>query len=132
MKHDQSTTTTTVKQRLDQSAAAMGEKHGLRLEQMTLQAVARYTEKPQNNYRQFAVPFAIPLAMATSLMFVVWLWWPLNDTTAPQGIPPVAVTASSKAGLPEWVTDTTIPLSLLNNMEFYDWLAKQTENQNHG
>jgi len=72
------------------------------------------------------------LAMTASVMFVVWLWWPLKHVSAPQSIPLVAVTSTPNTGVPEWVTDTSIPLSLLNNMAFYDWLAKQEDKQNRG
>jgi len=136
MTHDQSTSTMTVKQLLDQSATTMGERHRLRLEQMTVQSVAHYSTLsstlsstlPQRNYR----PFALPFAMAASLMFVFWLWWPLKHETTPQSIPVVAVTTTPNAAVPEWVTDTAIPISLLKNMKFYDWLAKQEEKQNRG
>ncbi len=139
MKHKQSASSKTAKQLLDQSTIEISQRHRVRLEQMTMQAVAhrsrQHREKRQspkqprsNKYR----PFAFPLAMASSVMFVLWLWWPLQQTTAPQNNPAVVAISPSNTGVPEWVTDTEIPISLLDNMAFYDWLAKQKDEQNHG
>lgn len=35
----------------------------------------------------------------------------------------------TETDLPTWVTDTNVPLNLIENLEFYDWLAQQPENQ---
>ena len=128
MQRDQSTSTKTAKQLLDQSAIDLSDRHHLRLEQMTTNAVAHFSNKRRRYFRQLS----IPVAMAGSVLFALWLWWPLRQPAGVQNDPSMAKVSPSDVVVPEWVMDTSVPMSLLNHMAFYDWLAKQEDKQNHG
>ena len=106
---------------LEKRKHALTQKHTHRLHRMTQEAL----ESRQNKRFQFvwvkpvlATAFSILLLVAVMLFKV-----PEN----PQQ--PVGQSASIMAKLPEWVTDTQVPLSLIENLEFYEWLAQQPNQQ---
>lgn len=153
MKNDQSDSNAMinklVKQRLSQSEKDLGDRHHARLEQMTVNAVAQYRNnnslknnslkntisanyKNSNNRHIYIRPLTFPLALAGSVLFVFLLWWPDGQQDVTENKPTVANGLPSNAVMPEWVLDTSVPVSLLINPAFYDWLDKQADKHNHG
>jgi hypothetical protein len=58
--------------------------------------------------------------MATSFAMVLTLVYLSLNT-------PDNLTHRQQMNLPEWVMDTEVPLTLIEDLEFYDWLAQHPE-----
>lgn len=106
--------------KLDQLAQRLEQKHRTRLEAMTRAALR--TPRPSRHASRWQFPCLKPvmatgLAASAAIAALLWLS-PREQTPAMAGM----------AALPEWVADTGVPLTLLANMDFYDWLARQPNN----
>jgi hypothetical protein len=105
-------TPTTPNEYLDQHTQRLAEKHQRRLQTMTFEAINSLPKKKQFIWLKPILASAFTVAIITTTLF-------LQDTEKP-----TATTA-----LPAWVMDTETPETLIENLDFYDWLAQQTEDQ---
>ncbi len=104
---------------LDRRQQALANKHSARLHRMTQEALQLQPSPSslwQSAWLKPTVATAFSLMLVTSIIFLN----PANKKTH---------TLELDSHLPEWVTDTEVPLTLIENLEFYDWLAQQPENQ---
>ncbi|WP_287600046.1 hypothetical protein [Thiothrix sp.] len=106
---------------LDQFAQRLARKHQVRLEAMTRSAlqVQPATARLSWLHKAWMKP-AMATAFAASLALAAVLLGYLPEKKA---IEPAAF-----AAMPEWVKDTEVPLTLLENIAFYDWLSQQSGN----
>ncbi|MBU0656975.1 MAG: hypothetical protein KJ914_17770 [Gammaproteobacteria bacterium] len=116
--------------KLDQLAQHLEQKHRHRLEAMTratLQtpppAVRRSWLHPALmrplRLRSTTTTMVMAFAASAALAAVLLAFLPEKSPTLPVTL----------ATLPDWVKDTDVPLTLLENMAFYDWLSQQPSNQ---
>ena len=101
---------------LNSRQQTLADKHHSRLVKMTQEAL-----QPQENiwrslWMKPALATAFSLLLVTSIVI-------LNSPEKQTG------SVTPDVNLPEWVTDTEVPLTLIENLEFYDWLAQQPENK---
>ena len=112
---------------LQQSAEQLAQRHQQRLHQMTREAVYGNAVSPRNN---LWCGLRWPVAVATPALAVlgVALIWQLSQQTANnQPAPQMA----AGGDIPAWVQDTEVPLAVLQNIEFYQWLENELDNPNH-
>lgn len=111
--------------RLDQLAQRLEQKHRTRLEAMTREALHTQPAtrlpwlhpawlKPLR-LRSATATMVTAFAASAALAAVLLVFLPEKPPTAPVTL----------ATLPDWVQDTDVPLTLLENMAFYDWLSQQ-------
>ncbi|MDQ7015740.1 MAG: hypothetical protein Q9N68_05110 [Gammaproteobacteria bacterium] len=102
---------------LNQSAHKLAEKHQQRLRQMTLEALELAEKKPFLNSLRFLLP--PPAYAAAALLFISagFGWLSLQNSSESE--------SQIVAQLPEWLSDEQVPMELLENPDFYQWLAKQ-------
>ncbi|MFV2057274.1 MAG: hypothetical protein ACC707_12450 [Thiohalomonadales bacterium] len=123
---------------LDQAAQNLSTRHAARLDKMTENAEAYYIDKKQHRHRlwhQYQFKYnhlTLPIVMASSALFVLWLIGSNWQGTRLHNDPIVASTPLVDTAVPGWVLDTKVPISLLKNSAFYDWLAEQEEANKHG
>lgn len=108
---------------LDQLAQHLEQKHRTRLDAMTRAALQAPQPTPRGQWLSAvwlkpAMITAFAASIATAAVLLVYL--PGKKPAEP----------ATFAALPAWVTDTDIPLTLLENIEFYDWLSQQPGNPN--
>jgi hypothetical protein len=97
---------------LDQHTQRLAKKHQRRLQTMTFEAIDSLPKKRRSIWFKPVLASAFTVAIiATTLL--------LQNTEKP-----IVATA-----LPAWVMDTETPVTLIENLDFYDWLAQQTEQQ---
>ena len=108
--------------KLDQLAQRLEQKHRLRLDAMTRAALQAPQPAPRVQWLSavwlkpaMITAFTASIAVAVVLLIVL----PEKSPTPP----------ATLVTLPDWVKDTDVPLTLLTNMDFYDWLAQQPDNQ---
>ena len=98
------------KDSLDDREQALAQKHQRQLHSMTQEALL----SRQKNWFKPAMATAFSIMLVTTLVLIN-----TSDNPGEQVDP----------DLPVWVTDTNVPLNLIEHLEFYDWLAQQPENQ---
>jgi hypothetical protein len=103
---------------LDQRAGLLASRHEARLRAMTNQAVAQAGTSQKPGYRRFSAATAA-LALTVVIAATVILFKPGTEQ------PPQMATAE-QLNIPDWVEDDTVPVSLLENMELYVWIARQS------
>ncbi|MDX9987402.1 MULTISPECIES: hypothetical protein [Thiothrix] len=114
----------------DQLAQHLEQKHRHRLEAMTRTALQ--TPPPSTclswlhlvwikplRLRSATTVMVSALAASAAIAVVLLIVLPEKSPTPP----------ATLVTLPDWVKDTDVPLTLLTNMDFYDWLAQQPDNQ---
>jgi len=111
----------TPNQYLDQHTQHLAKKHHQRLQTMTFQALDILPKKKSSVWIKPTLASALTLAIIASTFF-------LQDTEKRTTEIPTTVAVTLPV-LPEWVLDTKTPDTLIENLDFYDWLAQQTENQ---
>lgn len=113
---------------LEQSAEQLALRHQQRLHQMTREAVygKRAASSRHNLWRGLRRPVAVATP-ALALLGVVLIWQLSQQTT---NNPPALQLAADK-NIPAWVKDTEVPLAVLQNIEFYQWLENELDNPNH-
>jgi hypothetical protein len=112
--------------KLDQLAQHLEQKHHRRLEAMTRAALQ--TQQPAARLswlhpawmkplrlRSATTAMVTALAASIALAAVLLAFLPEKSPTPP----------TTLATLPDWVKDTDVPFTLLENMAFYDWLSQQ-------
>ncbi len=99
---------------LDQRKQQLTQKHQRRLQRMTVEAI-------QSREHSWHIPWKLVMASAFSIMLIA--------TTAFLKKPETEQPSQPDMSLPAWVMDTEVPLTLIENLEFYDWLAQQPDNQ---
>lgn len=109
--------------KLDQLAQRLEQKHRTRLDAMTRAALQAQQPPPRVPWLSAvwmkpAMITAFTASIAAAAVLLVYL--PGKKPAEP----------ATFAALPAWVTDTDIPLTLLENIEFYDWLSQQSGNPN--
>ncbi len=102
---------------LDQQAENLAQRHQARLDSMRKNALAQQRQIVWwlNPIAMMAVP------AATMAILVVSVWTPdvlLNE------IEPVPV-AQTAEKIPAWVADTQVPVEVLENIKFYEWLSHE-------
>lgn len=108
---------------LQQSAEQLAQRHRRRLHEMTRQAV--YGQSATVSWwskRYWPAAIAVP---ALSLMAVVLVLQIERQTQ------PSPATLASNLDIPAWVEDTDVPVAVLQNMQFYQWLEHELDNPNH-
>lgn len=90
------------------------QKHQRHLHRMTQEALQSQENNNQKSWFKPAMATAFSVMLVTTLVLLN-----TSDKSSEQ----------SETDLPAWVTDTNVPLNLIENLEFYDWLAQQPENQ---
>lgn len=110
---------------LDQKAEALAQKHSHRLLQMRQRAMQHQRRSPWwlNPLAMMAVP-----AAAVAIL-VVSLWTPGVMLNEQQPAQPLAV--KTPAGIPAWVADTQVPVEVLENIQFYEWLSHELKRKKH-
>ncbi len=101
---------------LDRRARALAARHERALQRMTVDALARARPPRRRAGAWLAVPAA---ALGMALMAAVVVWRGGERSAAP----PLAQAPDD--ALPAWVLDDSAPVSLLENLDFYVWLAEQ-------
>ena len=120
-------------QLLDDSAAQLAQRHRQRLHRMTHEAV--YGQRPHRMrhgaWWRPALATGLPLAVFVS---VALLLQPATQPQAPDTVAQVtpALPAKVPAKVPAWVQDTGVPLAVLENIEFYQWLEHELDKKHHG
>lgn len=109
--------------KLDRLAQRLEQKHRTRLDAMTRAALQAPQATPCVQWLSAvwlkpAMITAFTASIAAAAIVLVYL--PGKKPAEP----------ATFAALPAWVTDTDIPLTLLENIEFYDWLSQQPGNPN--
>ena len=108
---------------LQQSAEQLAKKHQQRLHQMTRVAVFGERKKQTFHFDLFTKVASVTFALL--LMVVVWQVKPLQDASL--SIDKHALNSD----IPQWVQDTNVPVVVLENIEFYQWLEKELEGKNN-
>ena len=116
------------KEYLDKRQELLARRHRLHLQAMTREVLAsRLQAHWQRRFIWFKPAMAAAFASVAVLLLAPLMVAKLSVDT------PHTQYAQSKPGdsmnLPEWVTDTDVPLTLIENLEFYDWLAKQPDSE---
>lgn len=107
---------------LDQRAQALAHKHHRRLQQMTHQALeARQAQRSRWIKPTMATAFS--LLLITTVVFLYQQDDQHGNKTATQPL------TTTQTALPVWLTDTDVPLTLIENLEFYHWLSQQKDKQ---
>jgi len=104
---------------LDQSAQRLAAKHQQRLESMTSAALQKDEKKPLFELFLFLLPQPAYTAAALLLISAGFGWMTLQNQSNE------IIESQTTAQLPEWLSDDQVPMELLENPEFYQWLAKQ-------
>jgi len=115
-------------QLLQQGADKLAAAHQQRLHQMTRAAV--YGAKPDRAlsasgpswFRENAWTVVAPV-FSLSLLVLVWQLVQQADVAIPS--PPLAL----KEPVPDWVKDAEVPVAVIENIEFYQWLEKELQNE---
>jgi len=102
---------------LDQCAQRLAEKHHRRLQKMTREALDALPKKR-------AVRWHKPVFVSVFSLFIITTTLFLQNAKEP------ATLANNlhrlPTTLPAWVMDTETPDTLIEHLDFYDWLARQT------
>jgi len=104
---------------LNQSAEKLAAKHQQRLESMTLAALQKAEKKPLFESFLFLLPQPAYAAAALLLISAGVGWMTLQNQSNE------LIESQTTAQLPEWLSDDQVPMELLENPEFYQWLANQ-------
>ena len=108
---------------LDQRAQDLAEKHQQRLQAMTFQTMAPPRQPRKVAWIKPTLASVFSLAIIATAVFWHNAEKPTTVvTTVLPALPALSV-------LPTWVMDTKTPDTLIENLDFYDWLAQQTEHQ---
>ncbi len=102
---------------LDRRKQALTHKHQRRLQRMTREAMLSRAKPWHSSWVKPALATAFSVMLVTTFVLLK------------EGTENVPNPVLQDADLPAWVTDTEVPLTLIENLEFYDWLAQQPENQ---
>ncbi len=113
-------------QLLQQSADQLAQKHQQRLHQMTRQAVygAATEVRAARPWLRWPTLIAAPLASVLTIVVV----WQLSQQLDTDTMQPTMVADST---LPAWVQDTEVPVAVISNIEFYQWLEDELDKQDH-
>ena len=130
MRKNSNTKSMTPKQVLEHHADQLAAQYHQRLRKMTHEAVYGKSTKNRGYQNIFTSltknPWPIFLPVA-SLSVVIFIWQFLHQ-------PDVTLTNKSltlKEKVPDWVRDTEVPVAIIENIEFYQWLEKELENENN-
>jgi len=104
---------------LNQSAKNLAAKHQQRLENMTTAALQKAAKKPLLESFLFLLPQPAYAAAALLLVSAGVGWMTLQNQSNE------LIESQTTAQLPEWLSDDQVPMDLLENPEFYQWLANQ-------
>ncbi len=107
---------------LQSSAERLAQKHQQRLHQMTREAVYGKAKKQPFQFGMFSKVAVSVFSFA--LLVFLWQAQPLQNH--PPGIENIA----SSTDVPQWVKDADVPVAVLENLEFYQWLEKELEKNN--
>ena len=111
-KHQQS-----ANQHLDHRSALLGKKHAVVLDHMTSQAL-------NAQGKRFFLEFSKPtVAWAFSILFVMGVVFNFYDQAPTNTVPKMAA-------IPAWVSDTQVPVPVIEQLKFYTWLAQHIEEDN--
>jgi len=111
---------------LDQQSEVLAQRHQKRLQSMRETALQH-----QRQTAWWLSPFAMMLVpAATVALLVVSVWTPellLNETMPEAEIAQVVnkVPANMPSNVPAWVADTQVPVAVLENIKFYEWLSHE-------
>ncbi len=108
---------------LQQSAEQLAQKHQQRLHAMTRAAVygkAASRARP-TLYPAWRRLVAVPVL---SLLGIALVWQLSQHSGAPHTQPQLALDDQ----VPAWVQDTDVPLAVLQNYDFYQWLEHELDN----
>ncbi|HHL18547.1 MAG TPA: hypothetical protein ENJ33_02305 [Thiothrix sp.] len=105
---------------LDQCAQRLAEKHHRRLQAMTREAINTLPKKRRSLWQKPVFVSAFSLFIISTVLF-------LQNAEEPETLSNNLL--SQPVALPAWVMDTETPDTLIEHLDFYDWLAKQTEHQ---
>ena len=101
---------------LDQQAEDLAQRHQIRLNAMRKKAL-----QPQRQTVWWLNPIAMmAVPAATVALLIVSVWSP--DTLKQAEPIPLAQTAEK---IPAWVADTQVPVEVLENIKFYEWLSHE-------
>jgi hypothetical protein len=100
---------------LDDEARRLAQRHEDALRRMTAEALAQAKRPAHRGSWWLALPVASVMMMLVAGL-LVWQGGGQPETPAMAKIDPAA--------LPAWVLDDSAPVTLLENIEFYAWLAE--------
>jgi len=107
---------------LDQQAEILAQRHQKRLQSMRETALQH-----QRQTAWWLSPFAMMLVpAATMALLVVSVWMPgffLNEITPSTEM--VQLKNDLPNNAPAWVADTQVPVDVLENIKFYEWLSHE-------
>ncbi len=106
---------------LQQSAEQLAQKHRQRLHRMTREAV--YGKAASTRPAWFSTWRTWVALPVLSLPGIALLWQLNQQTGAPRTQPRLALEDS----VPAWVQDTEVPLAVLHNYDFYQWLEHELD-----
>ena len=117
----------TPQQLLDVDAEKLAQEHQQRLHQMTRAAV--YGKVKEGRKPAFALwPVAVPVL---SLMAITLVWQLTQQPEVSSLQPVIALKENVPESAPDWVRDADVPLAVIENVEFYQWLEKELNNEDH-
>jgi len=105
------------KQWLDHRSDQLGKKHFSALDYMTDQALM-----PKQKIH-FFMQYKAVMAIAFSVLLVMGIMFNVNNQS-------LVNTEPKMATLPAWVSDTQVPVPVIEQLKFYTWLAQQLEDNN--
>lgn len=103
---------------LDQQAGKLASDHEQRLKQMTHDAIRQ--QQAQARYSYWPWPVVSGVVASGVLLFISMGWW-FGEPSLNQSLP------QAQGFFPALVMDDQVPLALLEEMSFYQWLAGQPE-----
>ncbi|HHJ35129.1 MAG TPA: hypothetical protein ENJ87_05130 [Gammaproteobacteria bacterium] len=110
-------------------AEKLADLHQQRLHQMTREAIYGLPEKryqPDNVSLRFGMNAWSVAVPVFSLVAILLVWRMIQQPQVVSQPPPLA----SKENVPAWVKDTDVPVAVIENIEFYQWLERELENEN--
>jgi len=115
---------------LEQSAGQLAQRHQQRLHRMTRQAVyGKRTAPASTRWRRLRWPVTVTApVLSVMAVIVVWQFSQPGKVTPTAATPPVAAVEA----VPAWVQDTRVPLAVLQNIEFYQWLENELDKTKQG
>ena len=115
MKKHNTTTKRSPSAVLDDEARRLACRHEDALQRMTAEALAQ-AKRPAHRGSWW---LALPVASVMMMLVAGLLVWQGDRLETP------VMAKVDPAALPEWVLDDSAPVTLLENIEFYAWLAEQ-------
>lgn len=108
------------REHLEQRGQALAQKHHRRLQKMTHQAL----ESQQTKHSRWIKPTMATTFSLLLITTVVFLYKQDNQHNNA-----LEKHVSTTQPLPIWLIDTNVPITLIENLEFYHWLSQQTDKQ---